>query len=88
MVDYRSIIKDFNPRSPWGERLELTDSGVLNVLFQSTLPVGGATHDTSRSVRWSIDFNPRSPWGERLPPELHRVPLQGFQSTLPVGGAT
>ena len=34
---------DFNPRSPWGER----PSGVMlsypSMLFQSTLPVGGAT---------------------------------------------
>ena len=31
---------DFNPRSPWGERLGLLQSRVVNVEFQSTLPVG------------------------------------------------
>ncbi len=34
---------DFNPRSPWGERLELVHTNVLLIAFQSTLPVGGAT---------------------------------------------
>ena len=34
---------DFNPRSPWGERLDLA-GGFLHIhIFQSTLPVGGAT---------------------------------------------
>ena len=38
---------NFNPRSPWGERLLLPRTLVLRFLFQSTLPVGGATwHST------------------------------------------
>ena len=57
-------------------------------IFQSTLPVGGAT---SISLTWGLiksDFNPRSPWGERqVRPDLARQVSQ-FQSTLPVGGAT
>ena len=35
--------KNFNPRSPWGERLLCLISSGLIFLFQSTLPVGGAT---------------------------------------------
>ena len=34
---------DFNPRSPWGERPPRTGSISKWQLFQSTLPVGGAT---------------------------------------------
>ena len=57
--------RDFNPRSPWGERLlcqcwHQTSSG-----FQSTLPVGGATGKVSLVLCDDEDFNPRSPWGER-----------------------
>ena len=33
----------FNPRSPWGERLYLPDHNTYVEVFQSTLPVGGAT---------------------------------------------
>ena len=33
----------FNPRSPWGERLRLIWPTSFPGLFQSTLPVGGAT---------------------------------------------
>ena len=35
--------RDFNPRSPWGERLGEIGDKLLAVVFQSTLPVGGAT---------------------------------------------
>ena len=34
---------NFNPRSPWGERLLSILKPVFVSLFQSTLPVGGAT---------------------------------------------
>ena len=34
---------DFNPRSPWGERLDSKNFLRGKVVFQSTLPVGGAT---------------------------------------------
>ena len=38
---------DFNPHSPCGERLQSTPSAVISSLFQSTLPLRGATfsHD-------------------------------------------
>ena len=35
--------KDFNPRSPWGERPNTISDHRKANLFQSTLPVGGAT---------------------------------------------
>ena len=36
-------ILHFNPRSPWGERLVEWFNAQASSLFQSTLPVGGAT---------------------------------------------
>ena len=34
-------------------------------MFQSTLPVGGATIDFPMTENITRRFNPRSPWGER-----------------------
>ena len=56
--------------------------------FQSTLPVGGATHDVPQGAGRNLDFNPRSPWGERHLLDFVILPDVAFQSTLPVGGAT
>ena len=56
---------DFNPRSPWGERQTRDGVNGISVLFQSTLPVGGATRRRLRGNVHPRDFNPRSPWGER-----------------------
>ena len=59
------------------------------LVFQSTLPVRGATR-ISRS-RWTktFYFNPRSPCGERRElPDTSQQNNFAFQSTLPVRGAT
>ena len=57
-------------------------------LFQSTLPVWGATRPPSGGAGRTGYFNPRSPCGERPQlPEL-RPASSLFQSTLPVWGAT
>ncbi len=37
------MIPDFNPRSPYGERPLMCPSAVMATVFQSTLPVWGAT---------------------------------------------
>jgi len=55
----------FNPRSPYGERHRLRLAAVRSPVFQSTLPLRGATpynHDYTTNLR---GFNPRSPYGER-----------------------
>ena len=57
-------------------------------LFQSTLPVRGATVRTGSAVRLQCNFNPRSPCGERLHGQRQRPRHRTFQSTLPVRGAT
>ena len=40
---YSIRLRDFNPRSPWGERQRRDLSAETATAFQSTLPVGGAT---------------------------------------------
>ncbi len=62
--------------------------GLTTNLFQSTLPVGGATSVVCFRAFQSLYFNPRSPWGERLPKFPLLITKPEFQSTLPVGGAT
>ena len=37
------LTNNFNPRSPWGERRAFSSGRVPVTVFQSTLPVGGAT---------------------------------------------
>ena len=57
-------------------------------IFQSTLPVRGATALVKSFFCGVRYFNPRSPCGERHrepPDEFH---IEAFQSTLPVRGAT
>ena len=83
-----SLAINFNPRSPWGERLQDTVSPDIVRQFQSTLPVGGATIKPCDQIRSKVDFNPRSPWGERLSHFTAVCGIRKFQSTLPVGGAT
>ena len=103
--------KNFNPRSPCGERRHLcqvllkllsisihapragSDAGVFYALlfrcvFQSTLPVRGATRYIQAICRILVHFNPRSPCGERLWTSTIMRRFGIFQSTLPVRGAT
>ena len=63
----RSTLSNFNPRSPCGERPYATNfGGFRDKIFQSTLPVRGATLRRNISYEYLTDFNPRSPCGERL----------------------
>ena len=78
----------FNPRSPCGERPNWPRGKTRGKLFQSTLPLRGATRSW-RGGSWPPrDFNPRSPCGERHVPHVYPLVLQKFQSTLPLRGAT
>ena len=56
--------KSFNSRSPCGERLTRFIGATLQLMFQLTLPVRGAT-SFHRLVILSERFNSRSPCGER-----------------------
>ena len=59
------VYQNFNPRSPWGERLKGGVNMLSKIKFQSTLSVRRATMDLMGEFMLGIDFNPRSPWGER-----------------------
>ena len=59
------LLRNFNPRSPWGERHHVHQIHKKEYTFQSTLPVGGATLLFKHVTRHVSNFNPRSPWGER-----------------------
>ena len=56
---------NFNPRSPCGERPAHTFLTSCFRLFQSTLPMRGATMGNKLYNLVIPDFNPRSPCGER-----------------------
>ena len=80
--------RDFNPRSPCGERPIVLAIGTISRIFQSTLPVWGATTGCTKLCTSTMDFNPRSPCGERLAFCQLLTSWKVFQSTLPVWGAT
>ena len=82
------LAKNFNPRSPCGERQLCTKMGVTAHRFQSTLPVWGATDVLRDHIqRCEISIHaPRvgsDPCGAAQERDGAR-----FQSTLPVWGAT
>ena len=81
-------LNDFNPRSPCGERRYNQRQDNNDSLFQSTLPLRGATPDGLRQTIKTLNFNPRSPRGERLTGLIASAEADLFQSTLPSRGAT
>ena len=60
-----SFRRDFNPRSPHGERRAPQISPMQAIEFQPTLPARGATLEDHCTAQGRSDFNPRSPHGER-----------------------
>ena len=105
-----TAISNFNPRSPWGERPALTRSDsymyVISIhaprggsdlhvfqvtspirIFQSTLPVGGATGSDCRVLWFWSYFNPRSPWGERPHTNTRAARRQRISIHAPRGGS-
>ena len=83
-----AVPRNFNPRSPCGERPPTAASGSPGRYFNPRSPCGERLGDTRPGRRYRY-FNPRSPCGERrasIAPR--RVAPWAFQSTLPVWGAT
>ncbi len=78
----------FNPRSPCGERRDERPSNSPGYIFQSTLPVRGATL-ANAGLRSPIQISIHAP---RAGSDFRPLPLtvahSAFQSTLPVRGAT
>ena len=81
-------IADFNPRSPYGERLPFCNSSPPIMPFQSTLPIRGAT-DVRRDDQVAELISIHAPHtGSDLDQDAVRVFSVAFQSTLPIRGAT
>ena len=65
-IRHISTILYFNPRAPCGARPITGRSNALDVLFQSTRPLRGATFSVRPVWIADHDFNPRAPCGARL----------------------
>ncbi len=88
-VDGVVILVGISIRAPHtGSNLVLDTRAHWLVLFQSALPIRGATRGACPASRLLRHFNPRSPYGERH--SLLALPQQSdeFQSALPIRGAT
>ena len=76
----------FNPRSPHGERLNVSSIQRSQCVFQPTLPARGATYISSKNSFVSGHFNPRSPHGERpCAPGSTPRPIHNFNPRSPHG---
>ena len=60
----------------------------LRKVFQSALPLRGATCPNIAEPAIAKNFNPRSPCGERLKADTLKRQYGEFQSALPLRGAT
>ena len=76
---------DFNPRSPYGERLNLGRFSANSSTFQSTLPLRGATWSCTGRCTCHFHFNPRSPYGERLTCRFKEEQHEYFNPRSPYG---
>ncbi len=66
LTSTNTILYNFNPLSPHGERHVYIALIGYNLLFQSTLPAWGETTMFSATRNIPNYFNPLSPHGERL----------------------
>ena len=80
--------KNFNPRSPRGERLRPFPCVGCADDFNPRSPRGERLVEIARGTRYVRDFNPRSPRGERPSGYDRNGKFVIFQSTLPARGAT
>ena len=84
-----SKVKNFNPRSPWGER-----PGLVAILpYKLFISIHALREESDLlgvgfNSYSDINFNPRSPWGERHVIVIGSVRFCKFQSTLSVRRAT
>ena len=77
----------FNPHSPCGERLAHLLEKVNTFLFQSTLPMRGATGTSTSKINHPADFNPHSPCGERHHKTVSRIQLSEISIHTPHAGS-
>ena len=81
----RATIRNFNPRSPHGERRQPRKPMHRVCRFQSTLPARGATLPCLPVSAFLSDFNPRSPHGERRLQGLRTAFARNFNPRSPHG---
>ena len=80
-------LRNFNPRSPCGERHTDADIDINSGDFNPRSPCGERQPGCCIQSA-TPDFNPRSPCGERLAFSVALLSPFVFQSTLPMRGAT
>ena len=80
--------RNFNPRSPHGERRGERGAGSRRHDFNPRSPHGERRNPVRRLARSMCNFNPRSPHGERQRWRTYFTLPTGFQPTLPARGAT
>ena len=78
----------FNPRFPWGKRLEASLMSDRPVIISIHASRGGSDRQHSARPARFRHFNPRFPWGKRQSGGKSQWKMKKFQSTLPVGEAT
>ena len=78
----------FNPRAPYGARLNADRFVAFYEQFQSTRPIRGATQEPCAGKCRHCDFNPRAPYGARRTTTCSKTRPPAFQSTRPIRGAT
>ena len=82
-------LKDFNPRSPHGERQPCASSPATVSVFQSTLPARGATELQRRAeIADVVVFQSTLPARGATAAAYAIGVYRQFQSTLPARGAT
>ena len=79
---------NFNPRSPWGERLAVIEQIAAVLPISIHAPRGGSDFATGRKSLSPAIFQSTLPVGGATPMTVLSTPRNQFQSTLPVGGAT
>ena len=83
---WSAIGRNFNPRSPHGERCKRNMAAHRSPDFNPRSPHGERSN-RKLPERRPCDFNPRSPHGERLDDDADKIIKVQFQSTLPSRGA-
>ena len=81
----RPCAAHFNPRSPCGERPDVAVVILAHGVFQSTLPLRGATRMIFEYFPMVDHFNPRSPCGERPDGRHHPHRACDFNPRSPCG---
>ena len=87
-VPCQAATADFNPRSPYGERLPVPFRPGHSRRISIHAPLTGSDRKHDRQRAGPMYFNPRSPYGERHDRKPKTLSELEFQSTLPLRGAT